>query len=146
MLQLLINARLYAPQPLGVQQLLIGAGRILWLGERIPDLDDALEVDIQDLDGGRLIPGLIDAHAHLTGGGGEAGFASRVPPPPLSHYTRAGVTTVVGLLGTDDITRNTAALLAQVRGLEQEGITAFCHTGGYHLPPTPLTGSVTGDI
>ncbi|MDX1655078.1 MAG: beta-aspartyl-peptidase, partial [Candidatus Competibacteraceae bacterium] len=94
----------------------------------------------------RLIPGLIDAHAHLTGGGGEAGFASRVPPPPLSHYTRAGVTTVVGLLGTDDITRNTAALLAQVRGLEQQGITALCHTGGYHLPPTTLTGSVTGDI
>ena len=27
-----------------------------------------------------------------------------------------------------------------------EGLSAWCHTGGYHLPPTTLTGSVRGDI
>ncbi|MEL6614243.1 MAG: amidohydrolase family protein, partial [Bacteroidota bacterium] len=64
----------------------------------------------------------------------------------LSHYTRAGVTSVVGLLGTDDTTRSTAGLLRQVRGLQREGLSAWAWTGGYHLPPTTLTGSVRGDI
>src|SRR5690606_23628728 len=93
-----------------------------------------------------LIPGLIDAHVHVTGGGGEAGFHTRAPAPPLSRYTTAGVTTVVGLLGTDDLTRTTGGLLAQVRALRAEGLTAYAWTGGYHLPPTTLTGSIRGDI
>jgi len=103
-------------------------------------------VDEVDLDGLALVPGLIDAHAHLSGGGGEAGPHTRVPPVPLSHLTRAGVTTVVGVLGTDDLTRTPAEVVAAARGLEAEGISAWCHTGGYHLPPVTLTGSVRGDI
>jgi beta-aspartyl-dipeptidase (metallo-type) len=69
-----------------------------------------------------------------------------VPPVPLSRFTRAGVTTVVGVLGTDDLTRTPAELVAAARGLEVEGISAWCHTGGYHLPPATLTGSVRGDV
>lgn len=64
----------------------------------------------------------------------------------LSNYTRAGVTSVVGLLGTDDLTRSTSGLLTQVKALRNEGLSAFAWTGGYHLPPTTLTGSVRGDI
>ena len=82
---------------------------------------------------GRLIPGLIDGHAHLTGGGGEAGPATRVPAPVLSHYTVGGVTTVVGVLGTDDVTRTTGDLVAAARGLVAEGLSAWCHSGGYHI-------------
>ena len=81
-----------------------------------------------------------------TGGGGESGFSSRVPPVPLSGFTGAGVTTVVGVLGTDDTSRDTRALLAQTRSLREEGIGAWCHTGGYHVPPVTLTGSVRDDI
>jgi len=32
------------------------------------------------------------------------------------------------------------------RGLIAEGLTAYCLTGGYHLPPTTVTGSVRLDI
>ena len=56
------------------------------------------------------------------------------------------MTTVVGVLGTDDVTRTTADLVAAARGLVAEGISAWCHCGGYHLPPTTLTGTVRGDI
>ena len=93
-----------------------------------------------------MIPGLVDAHVHVTGGGGEAGPETAAPAPALSRYTTAGVTTVVGLLGTDDTTRSTAGLLRRVYGLRREGLSAYAWTGGYHLPPTTLTGSVRTDI
>lgn len=146
MLTLISNARVYAPASMGVQHLLIGGGRILWMGEQSPDISAALLGEHYDAGGRRLLPGFIDGHAHLTGGGGESGFASRVPPLELSRFTSVGVTSVVGLLGTDDTTRDTNALLAQTRALREEGLNAYCYTGGYHVPPTTLTGSVRGDI
>ncbi|MFL5522152.1 MAG: beta-aspartyl-peptidase [Gemmatimonadales bacterium] len=146
MLHLLRNAELYAPELRGRQHLLIGGGTILWIGAEPPALDASLGVAEIDLEGRRVIPGLIDGHAHLTGGGGEAGYQTRVPPVFLSRFTAAGVTTVIGVLGTDDVTRDTAALVATARGLEAEGLSAWCHTGGYHYPPVTLTGSVRGDI
>lgn len=145
-LTLIRNAQVYAPERVGLGSLLIGGGRILWLGESPPRLDPALGVADLDLEGRRLVPGLIDGHAHLTGGGGEAGFASKVPAPALTAYTLAGVTSVIGVLGTDDCTRTTAELLARTRALREEGLSAWCLTGGYHVPPVTLTGSVRGDI
>jgi beta-aspartyl-dipeptidase (metallo-type) len=144
------NADVYAPRPLGVQSLLVGGGKVLWLGpgRELPDLPAALRAhsDTLDLGGGRLIPGLIDAHVHVTGGGGEDGFHTRVPPVPLGRFTGAGITTVVGLLGTDDVARGPRELLATLYALREEGLNAFGYTGGYHVPPATLTGSVRGDL
>ncbi|HYW30209.1 MAG TPA: beta-aspartyl-peptidase [Gemmatimonas sp.] len=143
---LLRNATVYAPESRGLNDILIGDDRILWMGPRLDALPAALLVEEIELAGAVVIPGLVDGHAHLTGGGGEAGPHTRVPPPPLSQYTKAGVTSVVGVLGTDDVTRTTAELVVSARGLEADGLSAWCHTGGYHLPPVTLTGSIRGDI
>ena len=116
------------------------------MGDAEPAWPDALGIEIIDLDGARLIPGFIDGHVHVSGGGGEAGFATRVPAPLLSRYTMAGVTTVIGLLGTDDASRSTAELLSHVYALREQGLSAWGYCGGYHVPPTTLTGSVRGDI
>jgi beta-aspartyl-dipeptidase (metallo-type) len=145
-LTLIRNADLYAPEPLGVQQLLLGGGKVLWIGRDLAAMPAALPVDAIDLEGRRLIPGLIDGHVHVTGGGGEDGFGSRVPAPMLSRYTRAGVTSVVGLLGTDDVARSSRELVASIHALREQGLDAWGYSGGYHLPPTTLTGSVRGDI
>src|SRR4030095_12064969 len=85
-------------------------------------------------------------HVHVTGGGGEAGFRTRVPPVPLSRFTGAGITTVVGLLGTDDVARGPGELLATLYALREEGLNAYGYAGGYHVPPATLTGSVRGDL
>jgi beta-aspartyl-dipeptidase (metallo-type) len=146
MFELITNAKLFSPAAIGIRHLLVCAGKIAYIGETIPNLDDALDVNVTDLDGARVGPGLIDAHTHLTGGGGEAGPSTRVPPLALSQITSAGVTSVVGLLGTDDLTRSTQNLLSQVMGLREEGLSAWCYTGGYHVPPMTLTGSVRSDI
>ncbi|MDA0680392.1 MAG: beta-aspartyl-peptidase [Proteobacteria bacterium] len=145
MLKLLSNARVFAPEDLGICHVLVGGGRILGVSGKKNELSAAGATE-SDLAGRRLIPGFIDGHAHVTGGGGEAGFSSRVPPVPLGHFTTAGVTGVVGVLGTDDTTRDTRSLLAQTRALREEGLGAWCHTGGYHVPPVTLTGSVRDDI
>ena len=143
---LLRNADVHAPEALGLRHLLLGGGKILWMGDAEPVLPDALGVETIDLDGARLIPGFIDGHVHVSGGGGEAGFATRVPAPLLSRYTMAGVTSVIGLLGTDDATRSTAELLSHVYALREQGLSAWAYCGGYHLPLATLSGSVRGDI
>ncbi len=147
---LIRNADVYAPVARGVRSLLVGGGRILWVGPpgELTDLPAGLRAaaDSLDLEGRRLIPGLIDGHVHVTGGGGEAGFRTRVPPVPLTRFTTAGVTTVVGLLGTDDVARGTRELVATVHALREEGLNAWGYTGGYHVPPTTLTGSVRSDL
>ena len=143
---LLRNAAVYAPESLGRRHLLLGGGSILWMGEGEPGLPAALGVKQIDLNGARLVPGFIDGHVHVGGGGGEAGFATRVPAPLLSRYTMAGVTSVVGLLGTDDTSRSTAELLSHVYALREQGLGAWGYCGGYHLPPATLTGSVRSDI
>ena len=146
MFELITNANLFAPESLGIRHVLVCAGKIAYIGKQLPQLDDALEVNVTNLDGARLVPGLIDAHTHLTGGGGEAGPSTRVPPLALSQITSAGVTSVIGLLGTDDLTRSPQNLLSQVMGLREEGLSAWCYTGGYHVPVVTLTGSVRSDI
>jgi len=145
LLKLLSNAQVFAPEDLGLRHVLVGGGRIIAVSEQKDELAAPHATEF-DLEGRRLIPGFIDGHAHVTGGGGESGFSTRVPPVPLGQFTRAGVTSVVGVLGTDDTTRDTRSLLAQTRALREEGLGAWCHTGGYHVPPVTLTGSVRDDI
>ena len=147
---LIRNADVFAPRPLGVRTLLVGAGRILWIGPGadLPELPGPLRAGsiVLDLEGRRLIPGLVDGHVHVTGGGGEAGFRTRVPPVRLSRFTTAGVTTVVGLLGTDDAARGPRELLATLHALREEGLNAWGYAGGYHVPPATLTGNVRTDL
>ena len=82
----------------------------------------------------------------MTGGGGEQGFASRVPESRMEDIAATGVTTVLGLLGTDGITRSLENLYAKVEALNEEGISAYMLTGSYSLPSVTLTGSVERDI
>ncbi len=146
MLTLITNADVFAPGPLGMRHLLVAGGRVVWIGSEIPTLPRDLGVATRDLGGRRLIPGLVDAHVHLTGGGGEAGPETKVPGLPLSRFTRGGVTSIVGLLGTDDATRHPRELVTAVHALRAEGLSAWCWTAGYHVPPVTITGTVRGDL
>jgi beta-aspartyl-dipeptidase (metallo-type) len=146
MIELLRNAELYDPEPRGRRNLLVAGERIVWVGGDLPSLHRSLGVREADLGGRRVIPGLIDGHVHLTGGGGEAGPNTRVPPVMLSRLTSGGVTTAIGVLGTDDVVRTPAELVTVARGLIEEGLSAWCYTGGYHVPPVTATGSVRSDL
>ncbi len=98
--------------------------------------------EIYDGGGKTLIPGLIDQHIHITGGGGEGGFETRVPEISLSKLIEAGITTVVGLLGTDSETRSVENLVAKSLALTNEGIKTYSLTGSYAYPSPTITGSI----
>lgn len=150
MITLLKNVNIFSPQPLGLKDVLVAGGKIAAIidgNDKAQDVSpQSWNVDIVDFAGASLAPGFIDSHTHITGGGGEVGFATQVVPVPLSQFTNVGVTTVVGLLGTDDTTRSAGNLLARVYGLREEGLSAYCWTGGYHYPLTTLTGRAKSDI
>ena len=146
LIKLLKNAEVYAPAYLGKKDVLVIADKVVRIEDEITGYEGLPEVEIFDLTGKKLLPGYIDMHMHITGGGGEQGPASRVPEAMLSQITSCGITTVLGLLGTDGVTRSVENLVAKARALTEEGITAYCLTGAYGMPSPTITGSVEKDI
>ena len=142
---LLRGGVLFDPMPIDGADVLYFGDRIVAIGNDLT-LPIGLPGETVDLEGRRVSPGLIDLHVHLLGGGGEAGPACRVPEIQLSSLIRAGVTTVVGVLGTDAVTRSPQALLAKTKALRSEGISAFMYTGAYELPSPTITGNVRSDL
>ena len=142
------NIDVYTPQHLGQKD-------VLTVNDKIVKVTDAgtiqgvtlfPELEIVDGTGKILTPGFIDCHVHVLGGGGEGGFANRTPEATMEGLTKFGVTTVVGCLGTDGIGRDMCALVAKTKGLNEQGMTAYCYTGSYQIPVRTLTDSITKDI
>lgn len=145
MLTLLKAAKIYAPERLDATDILFARDRIAAVGSdlRAPP---SWPVEVIEADGLTAVPGFIDQHVHATGGGGEGGFATRCPEITAEAIARRGITTIVGVLGTDSISRSPADLLAKVRSLREAGIDAYMYTGAYRVPPPTLTGDVQRDL
>ena len=146
MFLLVKNADVYTPSSIGRRDILAAGGTIIAIADSIEPAGLPAPVEVIDAGGAVLAPGLIDCHVHLTGGGGEGGFASRTPELQLTDASMAGVTTVVGVLGTDSIARDMESLGAKVYALREEGISAWCYTGAYRLPLRTITGDAMKDI
>lgn len=147
-MKLIKNIDVYAPEPLGKKDVLILGDKIAKIEEAggMPEIPFLLPEDVIDGSDRILTPGFIDCHVHVLGGGGEGGFANRTPEATVEGMTRFGVTTVVGCLGTDGIGRDMCALVAKTKGLNEQGMSAYCYTGSYQIPVRTLTDSVTKDI
>ena len=143
---LIKDAVVYGPERLGRRDVLLVAGTIAAVAEHLDPLPVWATAEVVDAAGKLLAPGLIDLHLHFIGGGGELGPHSRTPEATLTTLTMAGITTAVGVLGTDSQTRHLSSLLAKARGLEREGVSAYIYTGAYDLPSPTLTGSVRDDL
>ncbi len=143
-----LHSRTNPTDPPEPTDILVAGGRVVAMGRLAGVATGPLKehVEVVALDGRAVIPGLVDAHVHLGGGGGEGGFRSRVPRVDLAGLVRHGVTSVVGVLGTDGATRTMRDLVACAYALREEGLSAWCYTGNYHVPVKTLTGSVKDDI
>jgi len=146
---LIKDGDVYAPEHKGKKNILVINDKIVFIDQNI--LASALNVidkNIKIIDASKciIIPGYIDQHVHINGAGGEGGPQYRTPPIQLSELVKAGITSVVGLLGTDGFARSLKALLMKARALEQEGISAWIYTGAYQYPSPTITESILSDI
>lgn len=141
---LIRNAHVYSPDDLGVCDVLMANGRFLAVGKAL-DVKFP-EMETLDAKGKILTPGFFDQHIHVTGGGGEGGPVSRCPELNLSELVACGTTNVVGVAGTDFISRSIENLLAKVRSLSEEGVNTWMYTSNYRYPPTTMSDSVAKDI
>ncbi len=142
---LIRNVELYNPDFMGKHDVLIAGGKIISVLPHIEELSSAL-ADTIDASGMMMVPGFIDAHVHIAGAGGEGGPSTRTPEMQLSHMIEAGVTSVVGCLGTDGFTRSFESVLMKVKSLREQGVSAWMYAGAYQVPTPTLTGDVGRDL
>ncbi len=146
MITLIRNGLIYAPEPLGAKDILVVGSKIAALAEPGHIKIEGAPVEVLDASGKTVLPGMVDSHVHILGGGGEGGPATRAPEINLEDIIANGVTTVIGCLGTDSVTRHMESLLAKARGLEAEGVSTYIFSGSYDVPPKTITGSIRSDL
>ncbi|HPR65078.1 MAG TPA: beta-aspartyl-peptidase [Thermoanaerobaculia bacterium] len=145
MMILIQDCDLYAPESMGRRDVLMAAGKIIAVEPSIP-VPTGVPVTVIKAGGKRLIPGLIDNHAHIAGAGGEGGPSTRTPEMNLGQFLVGGITTVVGCLGTDGMTRSVESVLMKAKALKEEGMSAWIYTGAYQVPTPTILGDVGRDI
>lgn len=145
-IKLFKNAHILSPADLGMMDVLVTGSQIAALQPGFDIGSSNLPIEVIDASTCYLVPGFVDSLVHFIGGGGEGGFASRTPEMQLTDATLGGVTTAIGVLGTDATTRTLTNLLAKAHALETEGISTYCHTGSYEIPCRTLMGNVTDDL
>jgi beta-aspartyl-dipeptidase (metallo-type) len=145
-LTLIKNGEVLAPEYLGKKDVLILNNKIGFIEDEIKVPEQFVEMKVIDASGMYVVPGFIDSHVHIMGGGGEGSYRTRTPELQLTDATLAGITTLVGVIGTDGTTRTMPSLIAKARALEEEGITCYVHTGSYQVPVKTLTGKIEDDL
>ncbi|WP_195954550.1 beta-aspartyl-peptidase [Clostridium tertium] len=146
MLTVIKGIKVYSPEYQGEKDVVILSNKIEGIYENLKIPKDFIDIKIINGTGKLLFPGFIDCHVHINGAGGEGSFKTRTPEIKLTDLTTAGITTVVGCIGTDGICRDMASLIAKAKALEEEGITTYCYTGSYEIPVKTLTNSIKGDL
>lgn len=139
------QCEVYAPKYLGRKDVLVGGDKILAIEDEIKK-PSSLDIDVINAEGLIMIPGLIDLHVHIAGAGGEGGPSTRTPEMKIKHMIDGGITTVIGCLGTDGMTRSVESVLMKAKSLRQEGVSAWIMTGAYQVPTPTITGDVGKDI
>lgn len=146
MISIIKGCNIYAPKNLGIKDVLIVGDKIEGIYDELNIQNDLLNIEIIDGKNKLLFPGFIDCHVHIIGAGGEGGYNTRTPEMQISSLIKAGITTVVGCIGTDGICRSMKALIAKVKALKQDGMSAYCLTGSYEVPVRTVTDSIKNDL
>lgn len=142
---LIKNCDVYSPDFLGKKDVLLAGNKIVGIADVIA-APQGVDVEVIDGTGSQLVPGFIDAHVHIAGAGGEGGPSTRTPEMQMSQFVDAGVTTVIGCLGTDGMTRSVESVLMKAKGLKADGMSAWIYTGAYQVPTPTILGDVGKDI
>ena len=139
------NAELYTPNAMGKKDILLWEDKVFGIGENLetPKGYEGKEVDAT---GKIMMPGIVDTHVHITGGGGEGGFTTRMSELTFDEAVSAGVTAMVGVLGTDGYGRRPEDVLIKCMQLNELGFDCYMLTGSYTLPVVNILGEIAKDV
>ena len=145
MFKLIRGAEVYAPERLGVRDILIAGRKIAQVGK---DLDPPGGYDYQIIDayGKIAYPGFVDIHIHSTGADDGQGPVGRTFDIDWRDIVESGITTTVGVQGGSIWVRSLEKLYIKTLELEMMGITSYMLTGCFKIPPPTLTGSIRKDL
>lgn len=146
MLKVIKNIEVYDPEYLGKKDIVILSDKIEGLYDSVNIPKDFINIQVIDGEGMIAVPGFIDCHVHIIGGGGEGGFRTRTPELQLSSIVKGGITTLVGCIGTDCVCRDMKGLVAKAHALCEEGVTCYCYTGSYDVPVNTITKTIKSDL
>ena len=146
MLKVIKNIEVYDPEYLGKKDIVILSDKIEGLYDSVNIPKDFINIQVIDGEGMIAVPGFIDCHVHIIGGGGEGGFRTRTPELQLSSIIKGGITTLVGCIGTDGVCRDMKGLESKAHALCEEGVTCYCYTGSYDVPVNTITKTIKSDL
>ena len=146
MITVIKDIEVYSPKYLGKKNVVVVGDKFEGIYDDINIPKDFIKINEINGEGKIIFPGFIDSHVHIMGGGGEGGFHTRTPEIRFTDLTTAGITSVVGCIGTDGICRDMRSLIVKAKALEEEGITTYCYTGSYEVPVKTMTESIKGDL
>lgn len=135
----------YSPDPLGACDLLVVGEKIVRMGPDLSELAVALGAQVVKTPG-RVLPGLIDQHMHYIGGGDGDGPNARQPEIPFTDIASSGITTAVGILGSEMEAKTLPVLLRRAHELDRLGLETFIYSGAMEVPGPSLTQSIRSDI
>ena len=79
MLTLIRNGEVFGPEPLGKKDILLAGSSVEAVAAPGGIRLDGVAAEVVDAAGLSVLPGLVDPHVHILGGGGEGGPATRAP-------------------------------------------------------------------
>lgn len=79
MLILLQNGEVYPPHYIGKKDVLLVGSKIGYIQDNIEVPANFVDMQVIDASNTYIVPGFIDPHVHIIGGGGEGGFKTRTP-------------------------------------------------------------------
>lgn len=146
MIKIIKDGHVYSPKYEGKKDILICNDKIAAIKDSIEITSKDVNIEIIDGREKFIFPGFIDSHVHILGGGGEGSFRTRTPELELRTVIEAGVTTLVGCLGTDGVARSLKSLIAKAKAFKEDGITCYAYVGSYEVPVRTLMGDIKEDI
>ncbi len=145
MFTLIQEAEVYAPEYLGVQDILFLGHKIIKMGESLEN-PVGFECDIVNASGKIVYPGFVDNHVHLIGADDGQGPMGRTHDLNWGDIVESGTTTVVGCLGSSRYVRSLHQLYIKTLELDMMGLSTYMYTGSFVIPPPTLTGEIRKDV
>lgn len=146
MLTLLKSCELFSPKPAGLCDILLGGTKILAIGKQLFP-QEGIETKIVNCSGYKVFPGLIDPVCFICGDGNENGSGTKYETEAFaSGAKQAGISTMIGTLGWNDITRDPGTILKRLKRLEAYNLNAKAYTGGFRGNSSVMMKDIASDL